>query len=290
MALPLTIQIMPLMAAAGFIITCAQFFIIGLLQSRGRDALVFWKKLKIEPSNVLGGLCCGTINVTTNSSYMLHGASLVTMLLLMRGGMMMMGPPADAVSGRQISRGTWAAFCVALGAFACGLAGAGGVPALGFGILILYLAAYATNFSLFGKKQGDFEWLCSTQLVACGSQLIVSTLMSTFTSHMDFTSFGDSVMLQAFLVGAMAQLTGIFGPMILMAPDTEQTFSAALNRSGAMISGVTASVMLGAPLSFLQMSGVALFISAIVLLFLTKRAVQRREMRVKLDTTPQLSG
>jgi hypothetical protein len=283
-----TVQILPLTSLGGLSVTLLEFAVLGFIVSR-RDkmsslsrALAFWRQLTFNAAAIITGVACAIISMMTTASYMLHGAALVTMGLLLRGGMLSLAPINDRIQRRHISRQTWVGFSLALAAIMCGIASAGAIPPIGIAIFIAYLCAYALNLNFYGKNQGKFRFLCSAQLVACTTMLLISAIQCiAMLSHdgirmaiVHAKSHGSGLLsisvsdaLHAISIGAMAQLTGIFGPMILMSP-TEQTYSVPINRSGSVIATVAAQHLLGNTLSVAQMLGVAFFVIAIVVLAL----------------------
>lgn len=290
-----TLQILPLTSLGGFTVTVIEFIAIGLVITHGRGAplkarlAAFWQRLSFSAAAVLTGVACAVISMMTTASYMLHGAALVTMGLLLRGGMLSLAPINDKLQHRHISAQTWVGFSLAIAAIACSLVSAGAIPLVGIGIFIAYECAYALNLNFYGKNQGKFEFLCSAQFIACTTMVMISVAQCTVMWTNDGVraaivhagSHGTGLLsitiidaLNALSIGALAQLTGIFGPMILMSP-TEQTYSVPINRSGSVIATVAAQRLLGNTLSIAQLLGVTFFIIAIVVLALRPR-VQRQ--------------
>lgn len=302
-----TMQILPLTSLGGFSITMLEFLTLGFVVTRGASVpwharvLAFWRQLSFDAASIITGIACAVISMMTNASYMLHGAALVTMGLLLRGGMLSLAPINDKLQRRHISAQTWVGFSLALAAIMCGVASAGAIPPIGIAIFITYIGAYALNLNFYGKNQGKFRFLCSAQFVACVTMVIISMLQCTTmlahdgvrTAILHARSHGDGLLaisaadaLHALSIGAMAQLTGIFGPMILMSP-TEQTYSVPINRSGSVIATVAAQHLLGNSLSIAQLCGVGFFVVAIVVLALRPQ-VQRMTNCVKIDSNDEV--
>lgn len=283
-----TMQILPLTSLGGFSVTLLEFLVLGFIVTRGKQLRwrsrvpAFWRQLTFNAAAIITGVACAIISMMTTASYMLHGAALVTMGLLLRGGMLSLAPINDKLQRRHISAQTWVGFSLALAAIMCGIASAGAIPPIGIAIFIAYICAYALNLNFYGKNQGKFRFLCSAQFIACTTMVLISIAQCTAMLahdgirmaiiHVKSHSAGllsltaaDAV--HALSIGAMAQLTGIFGPMILMSP-TEQTYSVPINRSGSVIATVAAQHLLGSTLSIAQLCGVAFFVVAIVVLAL----------------------
>lgn len=286
-----TMQILPLTSLGGFTVTVLEFIVLGFVITRGHDAaftdraLAFWRKLTLNRAAIITGMACAVISIMTTASYMLHGAALVTMGLLLRGGMLSLAPFNDRRQHRHISTQTWVGFSLALAAILCSLLSAGAIPLVGIAIFIAYECAYALNLNFYGKNQGKFSFLCSAQFVACTTMLTISAMQciamlahdgirtAIVHAHAVGTGLLSVTLLDAFKalsIGALAQLTGIFGPMILMSP-TEQTYSVPINRSGSVIATVAAQQLLGNALQPAQLLGVLFFVVAIVVLALRPR-------------------
>jgi len=289
-----TVQILPLTSLGGFTVTLLEFTLLGFVITRKQNApifvraIAFWRKLTFNTAAVLTGVACGIISMMTTASYMLHGAALVTMGLLLRGGMLSLAPISDSIQQRHVSTQTWIGFSLAVIAIACSIVSAGAIPLIGIVIFVVYECAYALNLNFYGKNQRKFEFLCSAQLVACTTMILISivqcfamwtndgirnAIVHVSARGTGLLSITTIDIRDALSIGALAQLTGIFGPMILMSP-TEQTYSVAINRSGSVIATVTAQRLLGSTLHPAQLLGVAFFIIAIIVLALRPQ-VQR---------------
>lgn len=268
-------QVMPVTSATAFIITVIEFTLIGAVRSRFKDCLSFWREIRLSPTSIGAGIACGIISVSTNASYMFAGAALITMLLLTRGSMLISAPINDALQGRKIRLRTWVGFSLAIIAMLCTVAGAGAPPAAGWVIIGCYAIAYGVNMNIYGQNQGNFKFLCSAQLVAGTVMLTFSTVASYVSGKFDFMALDSRIIVLASVMGALAQLAGIFGPMILMS-EVEQTYSAAVNRSGSVMAGTLAQSMLPKPIGAGTLAGVGFFIIAIIVLATKRVAVQHR--------------
>src|SRR5689334_23154877 len=84
--------------------------------------LGWWKYASIpSPAVALSGFGLALIIGTTTVLYTFHGISIVLALILMRGGLLIMGPVVDLFFGRRVRWFSWAAFAVSLGALGVAL-------------------------------------------------------------------------------------------------------------------------------------------------------------------------
>jgi protein-tyrosine-phosphatase len=109
--------------------------------------LGWWKYAAIPTRTVaLSGFGTALIIGSTTVAYTFKGISIVLALLLMRGGLLIMGPLIDAVFGRRVRWFSWAALAVSFAALLVSLAAAKdySLPLLA----ALNLATYLTGYSL----------------------------------------------------------------------------------------------------------------------------------------------
>ncbi|WP_240359363.1 hypothetical protein [Pyxidicoccus trucidator] len=210
---------------------------------------------------LLSGLCSAAIIGTTTLAYTLPGASIVFMMLLMRGGVLVLAPVVDALSGRRVRWPSWVALGLSLSAL--GVATGTNVSAtltllatLDVGI---YLAAYffrlraMSNLAKSGVRAVSIRYFVEEQMVATpalvgtlavlallGGDGILGELRAGFTG---FLSRGH--LLEEVLVGLLSQGTGIFGGLILL-DARENAFTVPVNRASSVLAGVVATAVLAA--------------------------------------------
>lgn len=199
------------------------------------------------------GLCTAAIIPTTTLAYTFDGISILFMMLLMRGGVLVIAPAADFFSGRRVSRYSRAALAMAMGALTISfalelqLSGAAAVhvtlaAALN---LAIYLGAYFIRLRFMSRlaKSDDgnarLRQFVEEQMVATPTLVVTLGAMA----HMGgdgalprelatgFTTFWSSEFLPVALgIGLMSQGTGIFGGLILL-DKREDTYCAPVNRA-----------------------------------------------------------
>ena len=242
----------------------------------------------------LSGLGTAAVILTTTLAYTFSGISIVFAMLLMRGGVLILAPIVDGMSGRRVKWFSWIALVLSLAALVVAFAEDGGytittIAAIDIGI---YLSSYFLRLRLMSRlaksedESANLRYFVEEQMVAAPSLLIALALFAFLGSgpfaaalHVGFTEFwGTALFLPLAGVGLLSQGTGIFGGLILLSKE-ENTFCVPVNRSSSILAGVMASVSLafffGAPpLSTYQLAGAALIIAAIV--FLTLPTLMKR--------------
>lgn len=234
----------------------------------------------------LSGLCGATILTTTTLAYTFEGVSIVFMMLLMRGGVLVMAPLVDAISGRKVQPKSWVALgltvvalvVASLGRVSLDLSLAAGVD------VALYLAAYFVRLRFMShlakSESADVtrRYFVEEQLVSTPAALLSLGLLGLTSAgalgaaiHTGFTEVPFSP--QAWIVviiGVLSQGTGVFGALVLL-DKSENSFSVPVNRASSVLAGVLASLGLwaflgGKLLPWTEWAGAAVVIGAIVVL------------------------
>lgn len=255
---------------------------------------------------LLSGLATATVVVTTTLAYTFSGTSIVFMMLLMRGGVLVIAPIVDVISKRHVRWFSWIALGLSLAALLVTFSDRGGyaMSILAVVDVLAYLASYFVRLrfmSRFAKSEDEnanVRFFVEEQMVATpaaamalGLLALIGGTEALLTIRAGFTSFygsGASVVLPAVIVGLLSQGTGIFGGLILL-DKRENTFCVPVNRSSSILAGLGASyalailVDLPAP-SGSELLGAALVIAAILFLTLPPMAEKRRA------AAPQLSA
>lgn len=213
------------------------------------------------PTNVtlLSGVAAAITGITTTLAYTLDGVSIVFMMLLMRGGVLLMAPLIDVITKMRIRWWSLAALvccvCALVAAFLGRKAYTISVVALvdvGF-----YLAAYFFRLQWMTKAgkvdslQVRRRYFVEEQLVS--SALIVGILaliavLGTGQMAKDLAKGFAFVALDArffylVIVGLAALGTGVFGALVLLDP-RENSFAVPVNRSSSIVSGMVATLLL----------------------------------------------
>ncbi len=249
-----------------------------------------------RPLTLASGLCVATIIATTTLAYTFSGVSIVFMMLLMRGGVLILAPVVDALSQRRVRWFSWAALGLSLAALIVAFSEDGGYALKTVAVIDVaaYLGAYffrlkimsgtakseraAENIAFFAEEQivgtpAVLLFLAVVAAVAPGA--IADDLRAGFTTFWSSDSVGHAV-----IIGLCSQGTGIFGGLILLGP-RENAFCVPVNRSSSILAGLCATIALTVwlgepPVSAHQLAGAGLVLGAILFLSIPPLVEKRR--------------
>ncbi|MEZ4367298.1 MAG: hypothetical protein R2939_13585 [Kofleriaceae bacterium] len=245
----------------------------------------------------LSGLGSSAVIVTTTLAYTFDGVSIVFIMLLLRGGVLVLAPLVDGLAGRRVRVTSWIALGLSLGSLVVAFVGSGGGAAVSGLVLLdvaVYLAAYFVRLRVMSHqaKTDDPDvarrYFVEEQLVATpavvlalvlaaalGPASVAAPLRAGFAGDAGALAVGLTV-----LVGVMSQGTGIFGGLILL-DRRENSFCVPVNRASSMLAGLVASLVVaaiagraGPPAS--EYVGAALVIAAILVLSVPGVVTARR--------------
>ncbi len=207
----------------------------------------------------LSGICMATIMGTTTLAFTFGGLSIVLVLVLLRGGTLIIAPLVDAIVGRRVRWFSWAAMVLSLTA--------GGVvllDAANYSLTIAasidvmaYLAAYFFKLQFMSKlakseeREATVRYFVEEQMVA--SPLLVLALVAMALIGYGDVMMGFRVGLTSFLAstGAIfAVLVGLFYSALCVCTTLifldrrENTFCMPMHCGSSMLSGFTASYAL----------------------------------------------
>ncbi|NOK34783.1 hypothetical protein HMI49_16410 [Corallococcus exercitus] len=254
----------------------------------------------------LSGLCTTGIIATTTLAYTFDGTSIVFMMLLMRGGVLVLAPLVDAVSGRHVA---WPSR-VALGVSLAALLVATGpgtelrlawVAALDWAVYVVSYFVRLRFMSRLAKNHvpGARErYFVEEQMVAAPA-LVVLLALWAFSGvggaaaqlREGFTGMFTRPTLPVELaVGLFSQGSGIFGGLVLL-DARENTFTVPINRASSVFAGVGAtlvlSLWLGLPgVSVRELAGAGLVTVAVAVLAVPGVLEARRKRAVPLSLPP----
>ncbi len=244
----------------------------------------------------LSGLCTAGIIATTTMAYTFEGVSIVFVMLLMRGGVLIIAPIVDAVSRRKVRWFSWSGLVLSLAALLVAFAeGAGYAITLVCAVDIsIYLASYfvrlrfMSRFAKSSEENANLRYFVEEQMVATPAALLLVTLVALFghgnIPHLLAQGFlevpSSPVFLLVLTIGFLSQGTGIFGGLILL-DKRENTYCVPVNRSSSILAGVMASysltLLLGArPPRTGELVGAGLIICAILFLTIPPMMEKRR--------------
>lgn len=235
----------------------------------------------------LSGVCTAAIIATTTLAYTFSGVSIVFMMLLMRGGVLVIAPIVDLVSKRHVEWLSKVALGLSLAAVLVPLFGRSqsslAITWIALADVMVYLLAYFVRLRFMTKlgKSDDPDstkrFFVEEQMTA--TPLVVTVLIllgflggPTFSEiRSGFTTLPSSGYLGlVMIVGLMSQGTGIFGGLVLL-DRRENSFCVPVNRASSVLAGLVASYLLGylvglpLPRGF-ELAGAALVVLAVVAL------------------------
>jgi len=205
---------------------------------------------------VTAGFFMALIIATTTLNYTFAGVSILFMLLMMRGGVLILSPLVDAARRRPVRVYSWAALGLSLLAVGAALSDvdsylltAGAVASLG-----VYLFGYIGRFEIMSRvaKTGDPAidrgYLVEEQISAalwqvglCAAVALVGAGPVSGALREGFTSFLlTPAVLPAFAVGLLYEALFIYGTLIYLDP-REYTWCVPANRCASLLSGLVAS-------------------------------------------------
>jgi len=263
----------------------------------------------------LSGLCTATIIPTTTLAYTFGGISIVFMMLLMRGGVLIIAPIVDFFSKRRVRWFSWVALGLSVGALLAAFFGDNGSVKMTFvaGLdLFFYLLAYFIRLRFMSRlAKSDDEnartrYFVEEQMVATPVLMLVLGLVALsaatgltsspeatatlrgFTAF--FTQNGSGVIATAIVIGVLSQGTGIFGGLILL-DKRENTYCVPVNRASSILAGVVASLLLWLFVDYRfpranELIGAGLIISAIAVLSIPPLLERRRQKQASVTALP----
>lgn len=209
----------------------------------------------------LSGLATAAIIATTTLAYTFHGESIVFMVLLMKGGVLVIAPMIDFLTKRRVRWFSWIALALSLSALAVTFEGEDGgfhlstPAAIDIGV---YLVGYFVRLRFMSRlaKSDDpdtmrryfvEEQMTATPALVCflgaaalfGHGEVAASLARGFVQQ-----WHNPLLWLVLLVGVLSQGTGVFGGLILL-DRRENTFCVPVNRASSVLAGVIATVSLG---------------------------------------------
>ncbi|MCK5520698.1 MAG: hypothetical protein KAI81_06270 [Candidatus Marinimicrobia bacterium] len=244
----------------------------------------------------LSGVSTALIIGTTTLAYTFDGLSIVFAMVLMRGGVLIIAPIIDKMTGRSVRWFAYAGMVFSLSALLVSLMDTSSynVPFLAGVIIAIYIASYFVRFQFMSRlaksENADLnkKYFVEEQMTATPVFVLLLIIFSFFQNGIGesvrygFTAHWDqSYLWILILIGIFSQGTGVFGTLILL-DKNENTYCIPINRSSSILAGVIASSSLafffGTKLpATSQLMGAGLIIAAI--LFLTIPPALAKKMK-----------
>ena len=177
---------------------------------------------------LISGLCTAAIVVTTTLAYTFEGVSIVFIMLLMRGGVLVLAPIIDRITGRATRWYSWVGLGLSLGALLVAFSEKGGTQLQWVAAVdvALYLASYFVRLQFmnrFAKREtldASRRYFVEEQMVATPSLLVVLGLIALFGPSSTLVNelrygFWDVLFTNTWpyivFIGLCSQFTGVFG-------------------------------------------------------------------------------
>jgi protein-tyrosine-phosphatase len=235
----------------------------------------------------LSGVCMATIIGTTTLAFTFGGVSIVLVLVLLRGGILVIAPAVDSITGRRVRWFSWAAMLVSLLAVLVVLADASNYKLTFAAVadVTAYLAAYffklqfMTRLSKSDERDSARRYFVEEQMVATPLLVLALGLMAAAGAGDAAAGFREGF--TTFLFGGaswwLALLVGLFYAGLCVCTTfifldrRENTFCVPMHCGSSMLSGVTAAYALTLlynepPPSAAQLASAGLIIVALAFL------------------------
>lgn len=207
----------------------------------------------------LSGVCMATIMGTTTLAFTFGGLTIVLVLVLLRGGTLIIAPMVDAIVGRRVRWFSWAAMVVSLLAVLVVLIDAGSyrLSAAAAVVIIAYLTAYFFKLQFMSRlaksdeRQATLRYFVEEQMVAAPLLVLVLATLA-FIGRGDvmlgfragFTSFlSNPDAIFAVFVGLFYTALCVCTTLIFL-DSRENTFCMPMHCGSSMLSGFTATYAL----------------------------------------------
>lgn len=207
----------------------------------------------------LSGICMGTIIATTTLAFAFGGISIVLVLVLLRGGVLIIAPLVDAMRRRRVRWFSWAAMLISLLAVVVVLSDAANYR-MNLATIVdvaVYLTAYFFKFQFMTKlaksneREVTLRYFVEEQMIASPFLLLalgtmaaigVGDMMNGF--RLGFTTFlGSKDVELALLVGLFYAALCVCTTFVFL-DRRENTFCVPMHCGSSMLSGLTASYVL----------------------------------------------
>jgi hypothetical protein len=234
----------------------------------------------------LSGLCIATIIGTTTLAFSFRGISILFVLVLLRGGILIIGPIVDASVHRRVRWFSWTAMAVSLLALLVALADVSNYKLTLLAVLDIaaYLLAYffrlrfMTRLAKTDDKNVTLRYFVEEQIVATPSLLIALAVLAAIGTGdvlMDLRhGFTDvlrsDIVVPALMVGVSYAALCVCTTLIFL-DRRENTFCVPMHCGSSMLSGVVAAWLLTllygqAPPSTAQFASAGLIVVALLFL------------------------
>jgi drug/metabolite transporter (DMT)-like permease len=241
------------------------------------------------------GLGTATVIVTTTLAYTFRGVTIVLMMLLLRGGVLVLAPLVDLLSRRRVRWFSWVALVLSLLALLITF-----VSKAGFAIttaalvdVIFYVAAYFVRLRFMSRlakaedENASKRYFVEEQMIATPAVVLALIALAAFGPaqvatplRQGFFDLPREAWVLTVIIGLMSQGTGIFGGLVLL-DKRENSFCVPVNRASSLLAGTCAALLVARlwgvkPPGWEELVGAALLVAAILVLSLPGVLARRR--------------
>lgn len=252
------LEVLPVSTVASLVAMLTFLGATGWWRVAGRVRVGAWSWPAPSRWTFVSGLATSLVIATTTLAYALEGPSLLMMMLLMRGGVLVLAPLVDLSNRHRVRWFSWAALVLSVGSLWVATHGEARFPGwLAAADVALYLLAYFVRLTLMSrlaKTQASLDrrrFFVEEQLVATPAVVTLLALLAAVpspvasdlrTGFAHLTRF-DSTLGTLLVIGVCSQATGVFGALILL-DGREHSFCVPVNRASSVLAGVAASAAL----------------------------------------------
>ena len=207
----------------------------------------------------LSGVCMATIMATTTLAFSFAGLSIVLVLVLLRGGTLVIAPIVDQIVGRRVRWFSWTAMLVSLAAVLVVLSDASNytLTIVATIDILAYLLAYFFKLQ-FMSRLAKSDQRAATLRYFVEEQMVASPLLALALIVMAFIGAGDVMMqFRAGLTSFVTTPAAVFAVMVglfyaalcicttlIFLDRRENTFCMPMHCGSSMLSGFTATAIL----------------------------------------------
>ena len=207
----------------------------------------------------LSGVCLATIMGTTTLAFTFGGLSIVLVLVLLRGGTLIIAPIVDHIVGRRVRWFSWTAMFVSLAAVLVVLSDASNYTLTIAAVIDVaaYLAAYFFKFQFMSRlaksndREATLRYFVEEQMVASPLLVIVLIVLALIGSGDVMLGFRTGLTTFVTTPGALfAALVGLsyaalcVCTTLIFLDRRENTFCVPMHCGSSMLSGFTATAIL----------------------------------------------
>ena len=207
----------------------------------------------------LSGVCLATIMGTTTLAFSFAGLSIVLVLVLLRGGTLIIAPVVDRIVGRRVRWFSWTAMFVSLAAVLMAFSDASSYTLTLAAVIDVaaYLAAYFFKFQ-FMSRLAKTDETSATRRYFVEEQMVASPLLVVVLAVLAWIGYGDVMLgfrtgLTTFVTTPAAFYAALVGfsyaalcicTTLIFLDRRENTFCVPMHCGSSMLSGFTATAIL----------------------------------------------